>query len=275
MQITLIGEKNLDFFLPLMGDEPSPAQIALGVIEDGMPVAAALFSMEENVCTIDFLRVADTARRKGVGSFLLREAMKAYMELGADRFICFYGEDDAVTGFLSRCGFFCTPSSPLITFRIGDVIDSPRWKKLEQKLPADQVRSVLQLKGGEKEMLARQLEEMGFDRSLLAEGSFDPDISFFSTVSGKIAALLLAYWEDDRVYITLLASFQQSFTSIPGLMSVFFRQLQHSAVQDADVVFLEQNEKITETLNMFLAPEKQAVQTERAWSALYQKFLPG
>ena len=273
MQITRIGDKNLEFFLPLLDSEPSSDEIALGVIEDGEPVAAASFRMDEGACLIGTFFVAESYRRKGIGSFLLGELMKACGEIGAGQFICFYRADDALTEFLSRSGFFCAPSSPMISFHVKDMLNSPRWNRLTEKLSTEHVRSVSHLTGGERAALAGQLEEMGFDRSLLAEGSFDPDISFYSSSSGRIVSLLLSFWEEGRIYISLLASLQQSFTSIPELVKVFLDRIQKTAVSASEIVFFEQNEKMTETLNMYLGPEKQAVQGERTWTAMYQRLF--
>ncbi|MBQ7506713.1 MAG: GNAT family N-acetyltransferase [Lachnospiraceae bacterium] len=143
MKFTMITEKNARCFEAAIGElfrEQRRDRLFFGVIDEAEEAAgAAAFTIGNSVLWIDRIGVEDKKRRKGYGSFLLRESIQFARQNGFE-WVCasFYETEENVSSnelvsFLSACGFRLerTPIERKV-YRIEDLV-----KKEEPLFPTE------------------------------------------------------------------------------------------------------------------------------------------
>ncbi|MCR5773994.1 MAG: GNAT family N-acetyltransferase [Lachnospiraceae bacterium] len=272
MQITMIGNKNIDWFLPLLGPEPSAHQIALGVVLDDRPVAAAVFSREKLTCYIDHILVEEQSRRQGVGSFLLTEAMDAFRHTGVTEFFAFYPKDDALSAFLRKLGFFCSESDPVIEAPCRKMIESETFagfkKKYEMKR-IEGIRSLAKTSIEVKKELMLKFISMDFDPVLFTADRYDEDISFCYLDGEHSGAMVLVKRQGGDILVTMLATFGEDVHLFPRFLIYSLDEVLKVVSADARVIYVCRNEKIRHTLQVFFEDKLDSVEEKECWSAVY------
>ena len=272
MQITVIGNKNIEWFLPILGQKPSGQQTALGVVEDGRPVAAAVFSREGSACYIEHIYVEEESRRQGVGSFLLSEAMDAFNHVGVTEFLAYYPKDDVLTAFLRKLRFFCSGSDPVIEARCQDLINSKSFEKMKkkyEKMKTDGIVPVRYISSMIKNEILTKLASMNFDARLFSEDEYDPDISFYFMDAGHPQAVILAKSEEKDIYVTLLASFGDDITFLPGFLVNTLDMILSETFVDSKIIFVSRNEKLEQALRVIFGDMDGLTGESSMWSAVH------
>ena len=78
MELTGVGEKNLEYFLPFLGDEVRPEWGIIGAVEDDSAIGAIAFELRDNMAIMKSLFVDEDYRKQYVGTSLISHIKENY-----------------------------------------------------------------------------------------------------------------------------------------------------------------------------------------------------
>ena len=139
MTITRIGGRNIEYFSHLTGGDIPAGQLGLGVIHEEEAAAAMLFSISEGTCIIEHLFVDPDHRRKGIASFLIKDAIEAFSDAGVDTVLVYYNGSEEITSFLLKMGFACKQSASCRAISFSRLVAAKRFKSLVQHKTSDNI----------------------------------------------------------------------------------------------------------------------------------------
>ncbi|MCR5053436.1 MAG: GNAT family N-acetyltransferase [Lachnospiraceae bacterium] len=255
MEITGINEKNISGFGGLLGGDIPQGAGALGAIEDGAPVGAALFSSDNNSCYLDHIFVHPKYRRRGIATALLSEAKKIMSDSGIFDMMCYFGEDEALKALLKKEGFAMVPSSPVYSIKISDIASSERVQKYLSDDSPD-VTPIDSLSGGGKRVVQSLLAENEMDTAMAKEGAYDGDISFAYMEDEKPTGLVLASHEDGDILVNAAVSNGKGEKAIISLMATFFKAAGRKAGMGSRMIFVGRNPSIVGFIQSMAGKDK-------------------
>ncbi len=165
MKLTRITEQNFHYF-----DEETQRHFAqkkegelfAGVLDEkGCAVAAGLFSEYPRGLMLESLAVGEEHRKKGIGSFLLREMLSLAGQAGMEEMSTLFFSDPEAEGekiwrsFLSKNGFFFTDAEGKRSlYDLSDVLQATPFVRGSLKRPF-RIKKPGELSGEEKERIRR------------------------------------------------------------------------------------------------------------------------
>ncbi len=243
MEITRIGEKNIDYFSHLTGGAIPPGQSGLGVILDDTAVAAALFSLVNGTATLEHIFVDPDERRRGVGTFLLKEAIEAFSAAGVDTMMAYYNGADEITKFLSKMGFACTESLPQCSVSCDKLINADLFHTILDSKRSENIRYMEKLTTKEQRQLKQILRKNGFDESILDPGRYDPKLSFVIVSDDDITGCMIMKMSGEDLMISLLLS-NGELSSLRPILREVAGIVDEKATAGSSIVFVSGNEKL-------------------------------
>ncbi len=267
MEITTINKTNLQAFSHLIGDKIAPGQAALGVIEDGAAAGAALFSLLGQACTMDFICVDETMRRRKVGTTLVKKAEEAFLPSGRDRMLAFYEENAETTAFLESLGFTCVPALPIFSLSCKELPAMEKCEALVKKFGDQQVKTFDQLTRREKTEIAQGLDKAMFDPALLTPGAFDEQLSFVYEKDGVPAGVLLAREEAEEIHVAALASFGEDQTTVLRLFAAMLKAMRRKEYRK--ICFVGRNESVTSFMENVFEGKDVLNKEGMTWEAMH------
>ncbi len=268
MELTSVGEKNLEYFLPFLGDEVSPEWQVIGAVEDDAAIGAAAFELRDNMAIMKSIFVDEDYRRRGVASELLDAAKRAYSDVGIWNFLAYYDENEELTAFLNSEGFACAQSDPVYTYPILKALVS---KKIGRILETGTDKNTFAYKDLLPEMKRKVptfLEQRDISSSMIDRGSFDEELSFVYVKDGNIKGVLLARGAEPNVYLNLLITDGTDNLIAFRLLAALPMVIRENTNYDGDLVMAVANEQVRKNLESFL-DEHLKIQTY-SWSAMLQ-----
>ena len=268
MELTRVGEENLEYFLPFLGDDVRPEWGIIGAVEDDSAIGAAAFELRDNMAVMRYLFVAEDYRRRGVASELLDEAKRAFFDAGIWNFIVYYDENEDLTGFLRSEGFVCAQSDPVYSYPIDRAMVLKNTKRIMEKGAGDNTFVYGELQPGIQNKLPLFLEENLISSSMLDSGSFDEDLSFVYIKDGDIKGLLLAGKEDQDIYLNLLLTDGTDNFIVSCLLAALAGAIKEHELYEGQLIMVVSNDRMRKSMEIFF-DEKLSVKTY-SWSALLQ-----
>lgn len=223
MRITAIGEKNTKAFGRYVGDL-LPHQMGLGLVDKGVVVGAAVFSIDE-VMNLEYIYADEKYRRKGGGTMLINGAKEVLKDLELPGIMTFFKEDDIIEAFLEKNGFVIAPASPIYSFSAVELLSSDQAERLLNKKYQKDISSCRYMKSQVRDRLMKTLEDNDMDPEVLDPGSFDMDISFFLSAGEDDLGILTAYMDEKDIIITMLFCSSDNPAGAAGLLSAFFERV--------------------------------------------------
>ena len=270
MDITLINKHNMQYFSYLIGGNFEPGQEALGVVDDGKPVAAGLFSAADSICVIDWIAVDESRRREGIGRFLFDSVRQYFEEKGYTHLLAFYEGSAESTIFLRRLGFSCVPSIPAYAVSCASLRGSAKCRGLIKKYPGNNIIPYDSLERSLKAKLRTNVEKAGFSSEDLLNGNYDNDWSFAIVSENKHTGTLLAMQRDEDIYVTLLLTTGGDASGPLRLFSALLSKLESDDHSEGNVIFLGANDSIIKFLIKFLEGEAELQENTGSWEAVMQ-----
>ena len=134
MQLTGIGEQNIDYFKRLLPQNYDINDIMVGAMGYGRAVGAASFSLVGSAIYMDHIFVDPDYRRKGVGSELIKSFASEMKKIvvGAIHTDYFEGTE-GIKPFLSSLGFVSQEDGEVWSVPIESFFDSPVMKRYVKK----------------------------------------------------------------------------------------------------------------------------------------------
>lgn len=268
MKLVKIGEKNRTYFANLLGGPLLPGQGAIGLMED-MVYGAAAFSVWENTCYMDHIEVVKEERRKGYGSMLFEGAKKAMLANGIESFMTYYEASEEVSGFLRSKGFTEGKADVLYRLSFSDILRNEVYQTLSKKqgggaLPLNRLSSK------EHMLLGNMIEDGGFSRDFLAEGSYSAKISFACIEGHRPRGMILAREEGTDVYVTLLLSERKEAALVMKLIFSWMNALSRKRPVSENIYFVDRTGKMGDDLGKILKDETLVMtQTQMMSAVLY------
>ena len=267
MEITRIGDKNGMYFKDMTGDIKK-GQGALGVLVEGYPAGAGVFSIENDIAIIDSIFVEEEYRLQGVATFLLDGAKEAFEAAGITHFLAYYPEDEATTAFLENYGFTCIPTDPVFSFSSRMVLGTRQSLSfLNGKTPSG-VEKLSDTNSSIKKALIELLDKNGFSgKDILSE--CQPEISYVYIKKGTPQGIITARKDEDNIYIPFFFSDERgSLTVFSDLISALLKVIRDESKDDTRVYYIGQNEKVTSMLEKLLPPRQNPEKEAGTWSAI-------
>ena len=208
-RITIITDENVAYFEPILpeGKSSSPDVMQLGVTLGGAPVAAAEVQMRDGVCEINSFFVAESYRRKGIGTDLLNAIIRLTKdnELGGIR--ADYEKIHGFSEFFAKNGFYVVDGNPVYSVPMKALINT---KSVRNALTAKEDPRLTSLKTAlirERNSLKMLLDKHGYDMEAIFYMDSDEDLSMvFRDAYGAVSGVVLAAEREGDVFVTLLIS---------------------------------------------------------------------
>ncbi|MBR5421465.1 MAG: GNAT family N-acetyltransferase [Lachnospiraceae bacterium] len=237
MILSGIGTENAEGFTAVIPPElvRDEDKLAVGVVEDDKAVAAALFSTDEDAAILEYLYVLPEYRRRGVGSFLLKESLSA---LDLDLVQAAFSDDtEGMLPFFEKLGFMMIEDTDVISIPMKELRkrcnESPLFRK-KTAVEASSIDTVLE----RKELLRLLLQEK-LDTELISEGRFTEELSFVcKDDAGEIRALLLCDRFEDTLLLTLLLNRSQNTDHMLALFQAFLKATEAAEYDGCSLRFL-------------------------------------
>lgn len=270
MEITTIGNGNASYFEYYTGGPVGKGQTALGIIEEDYAVGAAVYSAHDGVIFIEHLLIDEDYRRRGLGAVLVDAAVECAENIGSDRIMTFYEEDDAVTQFLRKIGFVCMPGDRMHGIPVKEIFASENFKKIKDQKPDPDVVPLSKVKKADLQKIRELLMAVDFAEELVDDEAYEPELSYavFENETGAVCGALLARHMDDDVNVTALVVSEERHMLLRKLLSAFAVALFHQTKKESRLCFVGANEKLTETLSKLVGVPIPAEKT--VWRALLQ-----
>ena len=263
MQVTRIGNENISYFEEMLGDELSPSQIALGVINNGEAAGVIVCTIRDTVCIIDNLFIAAKHRREGAASLLVKSVTEAMPEIGVSDFLLYYKEDKILTAFLEKSGFVCTFSDTLHSINMADIKANEHF----EKLIAGDSRSVCSLEKLNRvqlECISRFIAKAQFDPSLIEKENYDPAMSFAACTNNEVQGFILAKEIGSEIFVTLLLAHDNNIPAITQIFGSFLKNAESRNIKK--ITFIVSNDTILNSLSRIFKDELKT--TDNVCSAL-------
>ncbi len=267
MKITGIGENNLNSFRGFI-ESLLPGQQALGLIADGDAAGAAVFSASGSSLILDYIYVNEAYRRGGGGTMLLQAAADAAGEMGITGMMAFYREDPQISAFLATQGFVFFPAQQEYSFEAAELLASRKSFRLAEWANLKRVKYYNAVSKAERNLLVKLLQKMWFNPTVLADGLFDPELSFVSVKNDVPNGLLLAQRDGSDIVITMLASSDKNEKAGLNLAAAFFYAIVEIEADSIDRIrFLSSGRSILDVIRHLLPDEGMIKMEKRIISA--------
>ena len=259
MDITRIGEKNSEYFIHLTGGSIPRGQSGLGVIMDGRAVAAAIFDLSDGICTLEHLYVDEKYRKKGVGSFLLKDAIEAFKAAGVDTMMVYYTDGPGITEFLQKHGFACAPSISFHGMSCAMLMESEGFQRFLQRNRPNGLRKYKDFSIIEKRQTEKLLKKAGFDSSIMNKDNIDLDLSFGVFGKKGVMGCALLKIEDGDILVSGIYS-HKSLSVLEAILCQLTHIISENATAESQLIFTAGNEKLMEVLQQ-LTGEKVTIES--------------
>ena len=212
--LTGIGKQNMDYFSPLlMGIGEDEGILLIGLIEDGKAVGALAASVSDGYAALLHLFVAEDARGRGNGRFLLQGFLSSVREAGLMGVSVFYPCNEALDSLFAGEGFLVVPGNELCVMEVGSVLGSSQIKKLRDLEPGNDVKPLSALSPVENAALFTLLNGSDVSGEDFLVLSPDRDLSSVVIRNKKAEAVLLVRKQEEQCLIQLLLSGSDSGTA--------------------------------------------------------------
>ena len=268
MELTSVGEKNLEYFLPFLGDEVRPEWGIIGAVEDDSPIGAIAFEVRDDMAVMKSLLVDENYRRRGVARELLDAAKRAFFDAGIWNFIVYYDENEELTAFLTSEGFSCAQSDPVYTYPIDRALVSKKISRIMDMASSRDTLSFGELRPEMMPKIRAFLEQKSISSSMLDSGSCHDDFSFVYIKDGNIKGVLLAQQDDPDVYLNLLLTDEADTLVLSSLLAAFAKAIKDHSIYDGQLIMAVANDHVRKSLDTFF-DEHLELKTY-SWSALLQ-----
>ena len=263
MEIKRITAKSLPWFLPFMSGKPEKSEEALGLIIDGVPAGAAVFLIDDEICTLREIYIHEEYRKKGGASLLLKSAIEALSDAGVTHMLVYYPEDEALDALFRSSGFTIARTDNLYSIKVSDLIGSEKAKKLMEKgRNKSKVTILSRLKPDELKALTVLIRNSGFSPSLLDKDISDPELSIVSVKGDSVRGVILIGHHGDDLTVPLIINDDDRSLESAALFAALCAQLSHEEFQDKRIYYVPANEKINELL-VWLLGEESSIRKEQ------------
>ncbi len=257
MEITRIGNKNHTYFSHLMGGQNIEGYEALGVIDEGEAIGAAVFKVEGNICFLEHIEVDEGHRRQGAGTLLFNTAKDAMIRHGIEGFLTYYEDTEEVDAFIMSLGFTCTPSDQVYAFKTMGLTETEQFIKLSGKAAGGSCRTYDELAEADRKELMKAGVKAGFSEELFQNENYTSDLSIaYLGKDGQPAGLLLAKELDDIIDVTMLfvAGGSDPMTALT-LISELGKRLDNKDDPEQMIRYIDKKNKVTSLLEKVFADE--------------------
>ncbi|MCR5403666.1 MAG: GNAT family N-acetyltransferase [Butyrivibrio sp.] len=266
MELTSVGEKNLEYFLPFLGGEVRPEWGLIGAVEDDSAIGAVAFERRDNMAIMKYLFVDENYRRRGVASELLDAAKRAFFNAGIYNFLVYYDENEELTAFLSSEGFTCAQSDPVYSYPIDRALVSKKIGRLLDMGSSKNTLSYGVLPPKLQRNIHSFLEQKSISSTMLESGTFDEEFSFAYIKDDNIKGLLLAQEKDPDLYLNLLLTDKTDTLIVSCLLSALAKAVKEHALYDGQLIMVVTSDHLRNGLEKFFG-EHLNIRTY-SWSAL-------
>ena len=245
--ITRIGKKNHSYFSPyLMGIKEREGVLCLGCIEDGKPVGAAAFMLDEGRTDLIHLFVPEEYRRCGIGTELLEAGIRIAQSAGIRTICAIFPPDEGLEWFFYSAGFLVTEGDSLCVMNTDELLSSKNIRRIKTGKDSDCLHPVSSLSKIEQERMLVLLKNEGISESSLPALYLDPDLSAVVIKHNQVVSVLLASLQKERCLIHYLCNTRNDepdnlFYMIRHLANVIERK-----PEIMDLCFYSENEEILE-----------------------------
>lgn len=242
MRITIVNEKNKEYFVPLMPEHIwKESDLVFGAVyEDTACGILAVTESGDTMLSISYLFVAEEFRRKGIAAALLAELHKQAAYVGMDATVCQYVQNSD-TEALTQCfssGLFEEDElkSPVYAIAFGELPEKllSREKPAEYVLPLSQVTGIMW--NGFLEHLENMSNEQGTVPDLKDKSAYDQDAGFFLMSEGEVkGCILFEKQEKDYILSYFCILGQVSPVKMMALFQESYRVLKKSCTADTKI----------------------------------------
>ncbi len=268
MELTGVGEKNLEYFLPFLGDEVRPEWGVIGAVEDDSPIGAIGFDLRDNMAIMKSLFVDENYRRIGVASELLSEAKRAFFDAGIWNFFVYYDENEELTAFLRSEGFECAQADPVYSYPIDRALVSKKIGRILEMGTSKNTTSYRDVTPDMKKKVKAFLGQKCISGSMIDSGNFDEEYSFVYIKDGNIKGVLLAREDDPDVYLNLLVTDETDHLIVACLLSSLAKAIKEHTLYDGQLIMTVSNDQLRKNMDAFFDDHLE-IRTY-SWSALLQ-----
>lgn len=225
MQLTGIDDTNRDFFAPILfveDKEDYEELIEAGVIEDGMPIAAAAIAVDFNGHTARLITIytVEAYRRRGAAGMMLQSLLKAAKACEAPRLDVYY--TDAMGGveeLMLKTSFSTFAKGEEEIFALEDIKNNERIKSQLGKKPPYDIISFSGVDQRNRTEIDNQLKR--YRLGSLAENP-NEELSYVAFNAGKPVAVMFCDRVGETVVPTVMVELLASFgTDVKALMGIF------------------------------------------------------
>lgn len=223
MILTGIGKENAKAFVELLlGSGLKKDCLAVGVIEDDKPVAAAVFSEDEHrVIRLEHLYVVPEYRRRGIAEKLMKESLRAF---GPGAFMAVFSEDtEGMKPFLAHMGCGMVSGLRIYGAKLSVLRERASATSLFSGKKKYSVIPLKELPAIEKKQLRKKLAEAGLGDASLDDGQADGDLSLIlaDPEDKELRAALMCEKQEDTILLRLLANFCKDPKAMTELLAAF------------------------------------------------------
>ncbi|MCR5098488.1 MAG: GNAT family N-acetyltransferase [Lachnospiraceae bacterium] len=272
MQLTGIGEQNIDCFKALLPQSYDLNDIMVGAIGYGKAVGAASFSLVGSSIYMDHIFVDPDFRRKGVGSEMIKSfaAEMKKIVVGALH-TDYYENSEGIRPFLEHLGFVSEADGEVFSVPIESFYGSDALNKVTAKDSKNKLIPLGKLTTKQMDKVAQKLEESGTDPHMVHDGSMDDELSLvsFDVKTGEPDGCIFCVRREDVITVSFLGSFQNDprdlMTIVAGLKSV----AEDEGITTGRLQFVSMDEKIRDFVKK-LAKKPEDLKSE---GAMYSAVL--
>ena len=254
MTLTGIGPRNADAFRHLCGIlDYEDYTVCVGAIEEGRAAGVAFFSELGDSLFIDYIYVAESFRRRGIGTALIEQTLHELAGVPLVALHVNYPESaEDIHRFILSLGFRIFRDGTAYRVKMSDMLGSDTAKRFFSGKMKNRVVKLSDLTTNEKKILKRKLNEAESDPDVIDDHRLSYELSFVTldSISNAPAGLVLCRQEEKTIVLSYLINFSDD----PVLLLDILKGLRNTVVSmdlsDHDLVFL------TLTDDMLKLPEK-------------------
>ena len=255
MTLTAIGTENEEAFRPLLsGLSLSDFSYAFGVISDEKACGVALINKLGAAFMLDYLYIASSERRKGLGTALIKGVQRAFQ---IPIHVNYPEHSEELHAFFLALGFRLFRDGNAYTIPAQAFLSSEPFQKLISKTRKNRVMRISTLTDVEVDVLKRGMIAEDLDPSSMEDPILSPALSLVSinSATGHPTACILCEQEEAQITILYLVNFSHDPNQLVDIFRAFSDAVSRAGLTESALNYVAMDEK-TELLVQKLTNSK-------------------
>lgn len=259
VELTALGPKNIEAFEPLMqGADISDYELCIGAILEDEAAGVALFNTLGGALMLDYIFVAPSHRRKGVGRTLVSGFLQEIsMALPASLYINYPEKAADLYGFSRALGFKLFRDGLSYRTPLDAILDSPDLERLLKAGKNNPVVPISGLSKHEKLDIRNKLEKNDMESGIIDNKSLSPELSLavLDKKTKETVSLVLCSRSGKELMIEYLINFTDNPVYLVDLLGGLKAAVIKEGLRDKELVFVAMNEDMERLPKKLVGPE--------------------